>query len=348
MQYASNAVLAKARAMYAGHITFSEYENLIASRSLGELVGKLKHCKRYAGVLEKATPSLTAIQIEELLKMSIFEQLSILCRYEKSSGKSFYKYYIVKKEIEQILKFLRLLISGRANEYLADLPPFFNKLTELNLIALSEVRSIEELLLVLRDTSYRKILEPFAPVYSQSGVYLRIEAAFNEYRFKYLTELINSDKSDKKQLSEVLRIYLDSEFIKTLYRLKKMGVNDEKIYDGYFSAMYTGFSKQQVQKLTAAADVKEFMRVLYETAYGEPLKGIEYGNTEKIIEEYVCEKYIKGLRFYTDSAAILICYMYLADNEVMNIIRITEGVRYGIDAEKILNALTGVKNDKKV
>lgn len=347
MHYASNAVLAKARAMYACHITASEYESLVACKSLNELITKLRRFKRYSSVLEKATATVTADQAEELLKMSIFEQLSVLGRYEVSGGNNFYKYYIVKKDIEQILKFIRLLISERANEYLTELPAFFNKLTELNLIGLSKARNMEELLTVLSGTPYRKIIEPFKSIYKENGVYLRIEAAFNAYRYNVLFGMLETEKSDKKQISEVLNLFFDSEFITSFYRLKKMGVSDEKIFDGYFQNRYSYLTGQQTEKLKNASNEREYMSCLSDTIYGEALKGLDYDDTEKVMDEYVCKKFIKGLRFYTDPAAILICYMCLAENEVMNIIRIVEGIRYAVPADEIYRVLTGIEDKEK-
>lgn len=345
MRYASNAVLAKARAMYAGRITSEEYDALVSCKSLSELIGLLQRRKRYAVSLEKAPSSITPAQAEELLRMSVYEQLAILGRYEISERNTFFRFYIVKREIEQLLRCIRLLIGGRSQEYLTELPPFFNSLTELNLFRLAEADSMEDVLQVLDGTPYRRILSPYVPIYKEKGVYLQIEAAFHAYLFAFLFDSAKRDKSDKKQMEEALRLYVDAEYITSMYRLKKMRAGDEKIYSAYLVKNHTAFSKAQIDAMQRARDEKEFMAALAKTAYGEELKALDYGDTEKVIAEYVCEKYRKGLRFYTDPAAVMVCYMFLAENEIMNIIRIIEGIRYQISPNEIKSVLTGVRSE---
>ena len=76
MRYASNAVLAKARAMYAGHITPSEYETLISCHTVNELLSQLQRRKRYASSLSRATAQVTPMQAEELLELLKRENLT--------------------------------------------------------------------------------------------------------------------------------------------------------------------------------------------------------------------------------------------------------------------------------
>ena len=81
---------------------------------------------------------------------------------------------------------------------------------------------------------------------------------------------------------------------------------------------------------------------LGDTVYGEALRGLDHGDTEKVMEDYAHTRLIKGLRYYNDPAAIMICYMLLAEYEVRNIVRIVEGVRYGVEPEEIRRSLTGL------
>lgn len=344
MRYASNAVLAKARAMYAGHVTPSEYETLISCHTVNELLSQLQRRKRYASSLSRATAQVTPMQAEELLRLSVYEQLATLSRYEISERNEFYRFYIAKREIAQILRYIRLLTSGRAGEYLAELPPFFSHLTEVDLIRLAGAKSFADVLGVLEGTPYQRILKPFEPVFGEKGVYLRIEAAFHEYLYQYLFSCAKHDKANEKQMKEALSLYLDSAYVTAMYRMKKMRVGDEEVYRCYLFDKYTAFTKQQISLLNGAKDEKDFMRALRDTTYGEALKSLDYGESEQVMENYICEKFRKGLRFYTDPAAVMLCYMYLCENETRNIIRVIEGIRYGVSPDKIRGVLTGIRS----
>ena len=334
--------MAKARAMYASHITAAEYEALAASGTLPELLTKLEKNKHFAPALERAHRDINPAQAEELLRISIFDRLSVLSRYEISGHTDFYRYYITKNDILQLTRIIRLLLCGRLRDYLAVLPPFYEKLTQLDLYALANADNFEDILRILTGTPYRSVLKPFAQRLTEPDVYLRIEAALNVFLSEDLAEALRRDKSDRKQVDEVVRLYFDSRFITSLYRLKKIGVTDEQLARGYLMNGHTAFSKKQAEALIAAADEKDFMRALSPTVYGEALRGLGFGDTEKVMEDYLCGKLVRGLRSYTDPAAVMICYMMLTEFEVRNAVRIIEGVRYGIEPEEIRKSLTGL------
>ncbi len=342
MGFASNAVPAKARAMFATHVTAAEYETLCGARSLPELLSKLEKNKHYAPALERAHRDISPAQAEELLRISIFDRLSLLSRYEISGKKDFYKYYIIKNDIVQLLRIIRLLLCGHLQDYLAVLPPFYEKLTQLDLYALASAGSFGDILRILNGTPYRRVLEPFSQMLGGADVYLQIETALNHYLSDYLAETLRRDRYDKKQTSEVLCLYFDARFITSVYRLKKIGGAGETAARGYLVGDYTAFTKPQAEALCGARDEKDFMRALSVTVYGDALRGLDYGDTEKIMEDHLCRRLVKGFRFYTDPAAIVMCYMLLAENEVKNIIRIIEGIRYGVEPEQIRKSLTGI------
>ena len=51
MAFASNAILAKARSMYGGHLTSSDYEALLSLKSVSEVVNYLKNNTDYSSIL---------------------------------------------------------------------------------------------------------------------------------------------------------------------------------------------------------------------------------------------------------------------------------------------------------
>lgn len=347
MQYASNAVLVKARAMHAGRITDAQFAELASCRTLEELLSKLRQNKRYARLLEKVPANLTVEQAEELLRLSVFDQLYTLSRYERSGGKEFFQYYVIKNDIAQILRVLRMLINGSRENAIAAPPPFFGRMSDLNLFKLASVNSFPSLLEALSNTPYRGILEPFAPLWGDKQLYLHVEAACNRYICQCLTGILHHDKSDKKQVDKVFRLYFDSEWIIALYRMKKLKMQDTEVISGFFSEAYTEFTKAQMESLSKAEDIPGFMRILSQTPYAEAFQNMHTGDTEVVVVDYVLKKYLKELRFFTDPAAMVFCYMVLAENEISNIIRVVEGIRYGIGAEQIMLALTGVSHNQK-
>ena len=100
---ASNAILAKARAMYGRRLTARNYQELLNCRDLPDLISYLKTRTSYSEALQAANPATThRAQLETLLRLNLFEQYASLCRYEMNIGHDFYRYFIIRSEVQAI------------------------------------------------------------------------------------------------------------------------------------------------------------------------------------------------------------------------------------------------------
>ena len=94
--YSSNAILAKARAMYGRRLTEQNYTDLLGCRSVGEVAAYLKTRTSYSDILEGvAALNIHRGRLEELLRKRLFLQYASLCRYEMSIGQDFYQYSVI-------------------------------------------------------------------------------------------------------------------------------------------------------------------------------------------------------------------------------------------------------------
>ena len=134
---AANAVLAKARAMYGKRLTAQNYTDLLACRSVNEAAAYLKAHTAYADAFEGVTMgSLRRWQIEILLREHLSNNFASLCRYEKSIGDGFYKYFVTLSDVDMLLHSVRYLNSRHPEKNLAKVPDFFVRHSELNAAAL--------------------------------------------------------------------------------------------------------------------------------------------------------------------------------------------------------------------
>lgn len=344
--FSENAVLAKARAMYGKRLTSRDYAELVNCRSLGELLNYLKTMTDYAGSFEAATKDIGAAQIEELLRMHVLRRSEILCRYEISIGENLYRYFIVKNDIKQILAMIRLLIIGTPEKYLRNLPPFFNKHTELDLYELAAARSFDGLIGALDGSPYKKIVEPFAADYDKRGVYIKIEAQLNRYLRQLLLKVINRGNSAKgrQQIHDIINYMQDMETIVNIYRLIRLADADSDIIKDYIDTEFTNFSSREIKMLTNATKARDMFSLISETCYRKDFANVDFSYLEDAVQELMYRRFSHEIRYYTNATAVMFCYIFLAENEVRNIIHIVEGIRYGNPPEKISAMLVGAED----
>jgi V/A-type H+-transporting ATPase subunit C len=346
VSYSSNAVLAKARAMYGKRLKKQNYNDLINCHSLGELVNYLKTRTDYGSTFEAATTAIGSGQIEELLRMRLLERSEALCRYEISVGENFYEYFIIQNDIKQILTFIRPLITGNPEKYLSDLPPFFSKHTELDLYDMAKARNYAEMLTALNGSPYKKIIEPYAANYNEKGVYIKIEADLNKYLREFLFNVVNKEngKKEKEQLHQIVNYKFDMDTIANIYRLIRLEGADNSVIKNYINTDFTNFSPKEIEMLVNAPLARDMLRLIPNTYYRKDFAKVEFDYLEGATQRMMYRKFVKGIRYYTCATAVMFSYIFLAENEVQNIIHIVEGIKYNIPPDKINAILIGTDN----
>ncbi|MDD6275591.1 MAG: V-type ATPase subunit [Clostridia bacterium] len=345
VSYAANAVFAKARALYGKRLRRENYNDMLACRTLSELVGYLKTKTEYSSAFENIS-ELDSHQIEELLRVHLLKKLEVLCRYEISAGEDVYKYFIAKGDIDQILKFIRLLILGTPEKYLAALPPFFSSYTEFDLYKVAEARDFGQLLDALNGTPYRKLIEPFENNYAEKGCYLIIESTLTAYLYKYLGDLVDkgTNKKSAAQVHEIINYKADMNTIANIYRLTRLQDADNEIIKNYINTDFTNFTDKELDMLISEQYARDMLRLLPSTYYGKDFAKTDFSHLEGALQQMFYKKLVKGIRYYTSPTAVMFCYFFLAENEVQNIIRIVEGINYNIPPDRINAFLIGTDN----
>lgn len=338
---ASNAILAKARAMYGHRLTPEDYEALAACRTLPEVASYLKNHTAYVQVLSQMNPAFAQRNRLELeLHHEYFRKQAALCRYEMSIGQDIYRLFILQADIQQLLTCLRYLDSGRPGDYLFVLPSFLQKHTQLNLYALASVTDFASLLTALEGTPYYSRLEPLAELKDATNRLTALAApALNGMVYDELIELF---KHASKGMQDYYRRWYDLHMLPVVWRTKRMLGSHAQESQKRLRLGITALPVKTWNDLLQAEDGDAFVEELMRTRYGKEFRSIEWTRLDEAagqLQFMWCEK---NLRFSTDPVVVLLCYLELAKNEITNITHIIEGVRYGLPKEQILDTLIGV------
>lgn len=340
---ASNAVMAKARALYGRRLTDEDYERLAECRTMPELAGVLKNLPLYQPALRGVNPVFARrAQLEYALRSSIFSRYDTLCRYDMSAGDDVYRYFLLCCEVDEITACLRCLDAGRPGDYLYRLPDFLQQRCGIDLYKLAHATDAQSLLKALRGTPYAAMLAPLRHP-APGSLQLRAEPVLEDYRHRALVALAKG-KAGGTAAMPTVRDYIamecDTSALSNAARLIRMHAPAAKI-DASARRDCTALSNAEWQQLLAAPDIAAFKELLGETCYGAHLQNYVYPVLKEGLRHYQYDWCQKWLRFSTDPTLVMLCYVFLARMEVENLNHIIEGVHYQLGSGQILPLLVG-------
>lgn len=337
--------MAKSRALYGKRLKKQDYENLLGCKNINELVSYLKTRTSYSETFETANSEMSAFQVEELLWIDTLRAFHKISKYEMSAGEDFYKYFIMKNDIQQILRFLHYLIIGKPSEYLKVLPPFLNEQTRVDLIKLSAAENFGDMLRVLKGTGFDDVLRPFEPVYKDPESYIKIECALNKILWKAEFDIIKQYRgAQKKEIEEIITYQTDMENLIRIYRLKRLAGADSETIKNYLNLYFTHFTHKDFERMLAKDTAREMLQQAADSYYKKYFAQTGFLTLEDFTQRVLYQKLHREIRYSTNPVAVMICYFFLKQNEVSNIIHIAEGIRGRIPSDAVEQVLIGTEN----
>lgn len=338
---ASNAILAKARAMYGRRLTEENYKELLNCQSVGEVATYLKNNTSYKAVLAGINEnSVHRGQLEAKLKQKQFEDYASLCRYEISVGEKFSRYLITRSEIEQILHSLMLLNAGKPEEYLFAMPMYLNRHTRIDLNALSKLQTYDDLLNAIDNTPYREIMETFKPVKGVPVNYTGIENALYSYLYNDIFDVIKKyTKGDtKKQLLEIFNSYID---LLNYARVVRLKISYQSGTDFIRSSLlpFGSIPEKVIEKMVNAENEVEVKKIMGKTNVGKHFLETEHAYVDEIPKRVLYDICRRNIYFSTHPSVVMMSYIFLLQSELTDIVTIVEGVRYKLPADEISKML---------
>ncbi|MCM1545096.1 MAG: V-type ATPase subunit [Ruminococcus sp.] len=344
MSKAANAVLALSRAFYGRRLSEKQYSDLLSCKSMNEIASYLRtrtaYDKAFSGV---QASDFSAKLLEDVIMKHKFDGFDSLCRFELAIGNEFYKYFIVQAEIDQILKCTLFILGGNTQGYLMQLSSFLGRHLSIDLYALGKAQTLDDIAAALEKTPYEKVFRKCLA--SDQITYLSFELAFNSYFESFQSSLIEHcfGGDEKKQMRELICRNFDKSFIEKQYRIIKYykeAISSVNLIAPADISM-TLLSARQLQEIISCESEDDFAEILKKTPYRNCVTDITKGSIEKQIYLNFYNYCKKKIRFSTYPAVVMYAYLFLAQVEASNIVKIIEGIKYGISQEEIKNALVG-------
>lgn len=335
----ANAVTAKTRSMYGKMLTASQYAELARKQNLQEIASYLKEHTHYGPALEDVRGSVIyRRQLETLLRRHVLFQYTRIIPFTGSRA-GVYSYILLDTEIDLVLSCLGGILSGRSEGFVAALPTFIQPHVGFDILALANAHTLEQLAAVLQRTPYGKLIQECASR-GETPLYSACEHALRRWYFDTLLRRAR-DSSTGKALDELESLICGRAEIMnlcTIYRLKRFyHLPPEQIRRNLYPHRWR-LSARELERLAAAENEESFMRILRQTAY-EPYISLDDAFLEQQLDRARRRQERRLLRFSTDPQVIFTAFMLLSDKETENIVRVIEGVHYGMKPEKIESML---------
>lgn len=342
MNFAGNAIIAKAKSMYAHRLKPENYEDLLKFNSITEVVAYLRKNELYSNSLSDVYENeLHRGQLEELIRKSYFFNVAKLVSFVSSKERKFYELDMIKREIEIVLSSLRSVISGDMRSSVRDLPLFFKKHASFDLEIVTKAMTFRDLLFSLKDTRYYDVLQPFYKDEVMLIKYTEIEHEMMKMYHKIVIKRIEDvfKGKTKKRLMAIYQTKVEIDNIIKIYRLKKFYQADK---DEIWKALITDnirMSHEQLEALVALDNPNDVLLKISKSQYANFVDDEDY-----VYIEYQAEKIryhlAKRYMYFSSVAAIVYTvFIFLNEIEQANIFNIIEGIRYDIDKSDIKRML---------
>ncbi|MFV0351550.1 MAG: V-type ATPase subunit [Oscillospiraceae bacterium] len=336
---ASQALIPKARGMYAKRVRSEEYEELMRRRTVPEVAAVLKKHPYFGDSLATLSPQDPHRgQLEELLNMDIFKKFSALARYEFAAH-SFADYFLVECEVQEIMRALRLLSVGSTGKYIRMFPPFLEGKLQVDLLALAQAQYFTQVLKVLRYTPYYKVLYPYYQKDPLIRNYPAVEALLIRYYYSEVFSLAKKHLSAREE-EAVRNLFLQEAENYNLSVILRAKTYFGKAYSGadiqYLLLPYTYRVSAQKMDEMIHSKGEDLLWAFYRQSalerIGGPVSPDEFDASGGRIMYKMARRL---LHLTTSPSGALAAFITLAKLERDNVVNVIEGVRYGLAPEKV-------------
>lgn len=342
MSFSSNAVTAKARAVYGRSLTERDFAALAAKSSVADVCAYLKQTERCGECLSAANPqTIHRGQLEALLRRNMFNIYESFHRFDHSGGRSFFPLIVMRSEAEQILTAIECAAYGSAETYISSLPAFLDEHTKTDLYALGSAQGFGDIARILAPTPYGAVL---ADVLSKAQADGRIEINECErrlYAFYAHTCMKHIQKnfrgSERTDLKRAVLKCMDMENVVTVARMSRFSADPADINAQLIPMRYK-LTPEAVERLAQDPDPERIRTELESMGYraqaGAPTPTVE------LLAEEISLKFLRHtLRLSQSSALVYFALAELLSIENKNIKTVIEGIRYGMPSGDIMSLL---------
>lgn len=333
----ADAITAKAKAIYGKRLTKEDYNNLLHKSGVSGVVAYLKTTERYRSTFANVNEAqIRRGQVEQLLAKQIFETYIRLCRFMSAEKGSFCYYMIKELEIKQIASALMHINAGLRDGYLLGMPAYLMDYLSFDLMRLSRATSYPEVLEVISDTPYYKVLKPLLTDTKGDHKLEECSVALYSYFIKWAFNSIDKDYKvdDAKKLKEIFLRKSDLSNLMICYRKRSLFNEDKEQIKKSLYEQYYRVTPAVIDEILSQQDADKKLLALLNKLYLKNKIDCDPLLLEIAINKYNYGFFKKQLNFTSNGTMALYSLMGLCQTERSNLKKIIESARYDRSPEE--------------
>ena len=339
----SGAILSKTRAMFGRRLTDEDYTALASQKSLAGAATYLGNHEGYKDLFDGVSVAgLHRAELEGLLRHRHFDKFESLCRYELSVGEKFSDYILLTTEIELITQSLSRIMSTRTDEAIVmTASPFLDKKLKLDLEAMGRAQTYDELLDAVKGSVFHGVLKRLG--WHPTGELTTYENALQAEFYRRIFDIIDGSLHGEARdtLYDMFVSKIDLENLVRVIRFKEYfkGASPEVIRTSLIPhgnvmrdvAVRLAECENSAAVIALAEEMRPFRRKLDQLSRCRRI--------DELPDRYMLKRGGHEIHFSPHPAVVMISYLNVAEIEIANIIKIIEGIRYGIPQPQITELL---------
>lgn len=335
---AFSGITAKIRAMEKNVLQEADFMDLVSLESVPQAVVFLRQNPAYTRILKSLDENeLHRGEVEKKLRISVYDDFTKLYRFSNQDQRSFLRVYFKRYEVEIIKEYLRSIFDHRkVHLNLSDFEDFFAKHSKLDLQAMSNCNTIDELVALLRNTDYYASLKRLENV--DKSTLFDYEMALDLYNFTTLWKRITEaqEKHESANLEKALGTKYDLLNLIWIYRCKKYySMPAADIYAILIPVNYR-ISKHEIQELVEAESMDVFDAVIAKSYYARAYMDFNPQTMERMYAGILGGLLKRLSRRDPYSIATMYSYLHHKEHEVGRVIIALESVRYRIPPDEAI------------
>ncbi len=351
MKFTKYAVVnSKIHSLMSHLLKEEDYRELVAKRSVVEIIRYLKEKTVYSEILEdKNIEDIHRRELEILIRNKRLRIIKQFIHFFHEPERGLTLLLLRKFEIENLKLAIRNALTSAKEDERDISTKFYNlgNYATFDPARVATSNSIDEILDILRDTPYhteiRNILESYKGT-DRNLVYI-LETALDKWHLTSIRKHLNKlSLTDRRGIMETIGKQIDLMNTEWIIRAKRFyNLSPEELFN---SLIHIGY-KLKLDYLRLACDTKgvqEAIEFFSGSYYRDVFEGLEDNKNlssqlTQRIQRYIYKSITSGRVLREFSLSKLLEYLFMLEFEFSDIILITEAIRYSLNKEEIIKYL---------
>ena len=334
LQFSNNITATKIRAMYGKMLKEAQYLEILNCKDIIEIFNYLKNNVQYKKILKNLeNENLNREMLEKMLRKQAFESFAKVFRYiNKNKIISLVVEYF---EIVEILKVISIIFSNSTKKYTIDVPEYFVKKMNIKIKNFSNVKTIDNLIEVLKNTKYSKILKKLVSENKNVEIYyLKYEHCLYLNFFKKLLDTIksNSKNVELSELKKLIKTKIETINLCIIFRENILFKGNADTIKQKIFPFYKKLDEEKVNELLNCKNKYQMEEILKENF--NKVKNFNLEEIEQLtakMEFCFCKN---KLHISSNITTVFYCFFVLKKIEISNLVAIIEGTHYKLKKKK--------------